>query len=766
MDVAKVRDGVLLRRWAASVVVGARGWIVAWFVAAGAIWVPAPRIPTLLGDDATSFLPADSASQRGVATLRREFPDAAPASRAVVVAARPDGLSAADREYLGKVARALHARNSELGWRVRAVELSPYLRPILESPDGKAAVIAVDLPAEMLTHSSVRRVREIRQVLTQVGAPPGLEVQITGAAAMGELLDANAKRDVDRTTLWAFAAVTVILLLIYRSPIAMLLPLMTIALALMVGLGAVGWAAGWGWPVNDLVEMFIIVLVVGTGVDYCLFLFSRLREEYAACGEHRQATEAALVHAGPAILASAGTVAAGLATLYLARNRDLYVSGPTIAFAVGVSALAVMTLAPALMRVAGPRLLGLRRASAGHDAETESRLWRLAARTVTQRPVAVLLATALLLIPTSIVGALTPKLYDSLAEYPQDSSFVRGARLYYTHFYAGRPVAELTVLISAPTPWAAGERSTRLHEALDSMAEALRNELPVLYQRDAAAPLGRAQDGTNPSGSAAESQAPTVANWLGAQFYMGASGSVTRVDIGLAAEPRSPTAMEWTSQVRRIASEALATHYGPSAGEDLTVDVAGESAVYADMRDLRTRDFRVVGVAAGAAIFVILLFLTRAAFQSLILVGATVVTYLATYGATYLIVRSVFGLDGLSWQIEFLLFIIIMSLGQDYNIFVVARIREELRTHPPRQAVDLAIRRTGKIVSSCGIIMAATFASMFSGSLLVLKEFAIALPLGILIDTFLVRPLLVPALILLLTPPRGHADAAPIPAKR
>jgi RND superfamily putative drug exporter len=107
-------------------------------------------------------------------------------------------------------------------------------------------------------------------------------------------------------------------------------------------------------------------------------------------------------------------------------------------------------------------------------------------------------------------------------------------------------------------------------------------------------------------------------------------------------------------------------------------------------------------------------------------------------------------LAGLSWKISFLLFVIIMSLGQDYNIFVVARIHEELRTHPPREAIGIAIRRTGKVVSSCGIIMAATFASMFSGSLLLLKEFAIALPLGILIDTFVVRPLLVPALILLL----------------
>ena len=115
-----------------------------------------------------------------------------------------------------------------------------------------------------------------------------------------------------------------------------------------------------------------------------------------------------------------------------------------------------------------------------------------------------------------------------------------------------------------------------------------------------------------------------------------------------------------------------------------------------------------------------------------------------------MIFRLGYGVEALGWQIDFLLFIIILSLGQDYNIFVVARIHEELKISSPRLAIETAIRKTGRVVSSCGLIMAATFASMFAGSLLVLKEFAVALALGILIDTFLVRPLLVPSMILLL----------------
>jgi len=743
-----------MRWWSRIVVEHPWMWITAWVIAAGAVWLPAPRIPTLLQDDAHGFLPPDSPSQRAAAILRREFPDAAPVSRAVVVAARDAGLTSDDKSYLAAVARTLAARSDDLGWRVRAAALSPYLQRILESPDAAAAVIAVDLPAEMLTQSSVRRVREIQGALAAHPVPAGLQVEITGAAAMAELLDANAKRDVDRTTLWAFAAVAVILLFIYRSPIAMLLPLVSIALALMVALGAVGWAASSGWPLNGLVEMFMIVLVVGAGVDYCLFLFARFREELALCGDGRLAVERALIHAGPAVLASAGTVAAGLTTLVMARNRDLYTSGPTIAFALAVATFAVLSLTPALMSVAGVRLIRLRAST--HPVRRPDKdgvLWQWAAQVTTRFPAAVALVALAVLTPAAILGQTVPSLYDTYEEYPADSSFVRGARLYQKHFFDSRGVSEMTVLVSSGIVGSDAPGRAPLRKMLDELAASLRRDFPVAYQRDLRHPLGL-ERGENRADSVGDAVLGlSLISDLIAQAYIGKSGAVTRIDLGVFTEPRSVEAMQLVKRIRTSIEGFLSTRDVPldrDAAAPFSVDVAGEAAVYADMRDVRSRDFRIVAFAASVAIYAILVALIRAPVQAVVLLLATFITYLATYGATFAIVHSVYGLKGLSWQVNFLLFIIIMSLGQDYNIFVVARIREELSRAAPRQAIAAAIRRTGKVVSSCGIIMAATFASMFSGSLLVLKEFAIALPLGILIDTFIVRPLLVPALILLL----------------
>jgi len=741
--------------WATFIVRTAWVWIVGWAVVAGAVWLPAPRIPNLLRDDATGFLPAELPSQRAWTRLRAEFPDAAPGSRAAAVFVRETGLSGDDRAYIGGLARRLGAREAELNWRIRAVATAPFLQSLLESADGKAAVIAVDLPAEMLTHSSVRRVREIRGELAAQPTPEGLQVEVTGSAAMGELLDAHAKRDVDRTTLWAFAAVTVILLLIYRSPIAMFLPLLTIAASLMVSLGAIGWAAAWGWPINGLVEMFIIVLVVGGGVDYCLFLFARFREELPAVGSDSvRAVTAALSRSAPAILAAAATVAAGLATLVLARNRDLYTSGPTIAFAIGVAALAVLTLTPSLMRVVGVRLISLRKAPPTRGDATrpyvpaaEGPMWRLAAHLATRFPVAVTLVMVAVLLPTSILGTRVPSLYDTYDEFPADSSFVRGARLYNKHFFGSQGVTELTLVLSTDARVDSAAGLSALRQTLDKVAGSLGEQFPIVYVRDLQDPLGSARSAAVGSlASAPLFERPVM------DAYIGKSGFATRLDLGVHVEPRTVAAMEMVEGIReRVIQAVERSGFLKATGiSRFAIDVAGESATYADMRALRTRDFRVVAAAASVMIYLILVWLIRSAAQSAILLAATLLTYLATYGGTYLIVHHLYRLNGLSWQVDFLLFIIIVSLGQDYNIFVVARIHEELRTHPPREAIAIAIRKTGRVVSGCGIIMAATFASMFSGSLLILKEFAIALPLGILIDTYVVRPLLVPAVILLL----------------
>lgn len=736
-----------MQTWAKFISRTAWLWIAVWGAAAVAAFF-APNIPSLLGEDARSFLPPDSPSQQAINRMSAEFPNSAHASRAVILFFREGALTQADRESAAALASALAGESAKWNWHVTGPALNPVLRPLLESADGMASIVVVDLPAGSLTSHTVKRFRIIESAVHSLARPAGLQVEITGGAAMGGLLDSNAKRDVDKTTIWAIGAVAAILLFVYRSPAAMLLPMLTIAASLLASLGLVGWLGSLGWPINSLVQMFMVVIVVGVGTDYCLFLFSRFREDLAARADGwRAASEASVRHAGPAVLASAGTNALGLATLWLAQNRDLHTSGPTVALSIVVSGACVMTLSAALICLGGHWFVGRR----SGVPESDHRVWRWAGDVVSRRPLTIAFTVGTALVLASALGAWKREepVYDSLEQFPADSSFVRGARLYARHFQNDKPVTDATVLITFPDRIDGQESGGKLRELLEVLNQHVKRRFSIEHYRDLADPLGLWRE---PGAGAEGSELPrAIIEQFARPTYIGQSGKTVRIDLGIEMEPRSIRAMHAVNSMR----ETLKSELGYFSGAELkaaeaVVEIGGETAVYADMRKLRIRDFKVVALAAVGMIFVVLLMLLRSIVQSAILIAGTLLTYLTAYGLTWLVARLVFGSPALAWQIDFLLFIVVLSLGQDYNIFVVARIHEELKKHGLKDAVAIAVSRTGSVVSSCGVIMAATFASMFSGSLMMMKEFAISLSLAMLIDTFVVRPLLVPALILVL----------------
>ena len=378
----------------------------------------------------------------------------------------------------------------------------------------------------------------------------------------------------------------------------------------------------------------------------------------------------------------------------------------------------------------------------------EARVWHWAGELVKRRPRGVTLVVGTVLVWASMLGAWkrNEPIYDALDQFPAESSFVRGAKLYSHHFQKDKPVAEAVLVLTFPGRIDERENAESLRNLLDAVYLEIKRQLEVVHYRDLNDPLGAWR---NPTEHAGTGPLPRVIiEQFARSSYIGRSGKTARIDVGIAREPRSIPAMKMIGQLRETVAGVLKKQNFAGA-PDAAIEIAGENAVYADMRTLRIRDFAVVAAAAIAMILAILLWLLRSLVQSVILIVGTLLTYLAAYGATWLIVYFVYGESALAWQIDFLLFIVVLSLGQDYNIFVVARVHEELKRHSPREAVAKAVARTGSVVSSCGVIMAATFASMFSGSLLMMKEFAIALSLAMLIDTFIVRPLLVPALILI-----------------
>ena len=341
--------------------------------------------------------------------------------------------------------------------------------------------------------------------------------------------------------------------------------------------------------------------------------------------------------------------------------------------------------------------------------------------------------------------------YDTLAELKGDYGAARGASMAQRHWPTGE-IAPVTVLVrrapgakasSAPAGpnlenWA--ELSARLTSAVETLDS-------VSNVRSLTQPVGTGS-------SVAKVPLNVIRQGLlraSAGEYISPDGSAMRLDVVLDKPSLSLEAMDAAAGIRRTVRDSLP--------EGFEAHFLGATAEMIDVRQVTQRDFHRVAVIVLAVIFVIVLVLLRDALLTAFLVLSTVLSYLATLGISYWVFAGLFGAAGLDWKVEVFLFVVMVAVGVDYNIFLTARIKQESRSHNLVEATRRAVVHTGPVISSCGIIMAATLGSLMTGDLSLLVQLGFAFALGMIIDTFIVRPLLVPAFVVL-TGRRRHPAPA------
>jgi len=736
-------------------------WIVlaAWLLAAMAVelWIPS-RCPQ--EQDAAPLLPAEAPSSRAADALGRHFPHAGGLSEAVLVFERRDGkLTEADRQAIEQAARrgirpeAGPASSADLaGVTVRSpgsLELPP--NPLTGRPigpnlllsdggqDGQAALVAVHIPADFITVRSDRVVRHIRAVLAGMDLPGGLEVSVSGSGGFGHDYAAAAKQSHRRTAYVTVTAVIVMLLIVFRSPLAPLVPLAAISLAAMVAMGLLSLGRSAGLHVATAEKIFAFVLLYGAGVDYSLLLMSRYSEGLAE-SPCSLALPAALRASFPAILASAGTDTIGLLMLSFATFGAFRTAGPAIAIALSVALLASLTLTPALMGIAGGKLFWPSRravAAGAQPGQAQGRwFWRRLARLVTARPGATLILTlGLLAIPA--VGVVRIRLvYDTLASVRADrpdgvgnaAAGVEAIRRHWPPGWIGP--AQIILEADHPLDEARWERLAR------RLSQAVAERRGISEVRSFAAPLGLSAP------PAANALARTAGGQTVRSEYLGGDGRAMRLVVMLEDAPFSPGAMSAARGLARIVEAEAA-----GAGFAGRVYLAGPTAEMLDIESVIGRDFRLIALLVMGVIYLMVVLLLRDGVLSGFMVFSTLVSYAATLGITGWVFQSLLGAAGLDWKVLVFLFVVMVAVGQDYNIFLAARLAEEARRLPPRRATRKALVHTGPVISSCGLIMAATLGSLAAGELVLMKQLGLALALGMLIDTFVVRPLLLPAFV-------------------
>lgn len=524
--------------------------------------------------------------------------------------------------------------------------------------------------------------------LREIAAIDGVEVYIAGAG--GQAADsAEAFEGIDSTLLFAtLGVVVVILLLTYRSPVLWILPIVSAGIALTVAQALIYLLAKYAdLTVNGQSQAILTILVIGAGTDYALLLVARYREELRRHDDRHEAMAFALHRAAPAILASAGTVVLGMMCLTLAELNSTAGLGPVAAIGVSVTFLVMVTLLPALLVITGRWMFWPKRPAYRSPEPTTSGFWARVGSRIAARPRTVgNVTTGLLLL--SCLGVLV---LDTDGLSVEDS--------YTTTFESVE-----------------GQKALAEHGLADQS-----NTVQVVANAEQATAVSEAMTGIE--GLAPPSE-PVVL------------GDVAFIEAPLAGDAAAQATFDTVTATR----EAVHAVDGADAL------VGGWSAVYLDTKEAATRDNRVIIPAVLLVVLFILVVLLRAITAPLLLVGTVVLSFGAAMGLSAMLFTYVFGFEGADPTFPLFAFVFLVALGIDYNIFLMTRVREETFDRGTREAALVALSSTGGVITSAGLVLAATFLLLGTIPVVFLAEIGIAVALGVILDTMIVRSILVTAL--------------------
>jgi RND superfamily putative drug exporter len=524
--------------------------------------------------------------------------------------------------------------------------------------------------------------------LRDIAAIEGANVHVAGMG--GQAADAaEAFGGLETTLLFAaLGVVIVILLFVYRSPVLWLLPILSAVVALSVSFGAVYFLAKYaGLTVNGQSQAILSILVIGAGTDYALLLVARYREELRRHEDRHEAMAFALHRAAPAILASAATVVLGMLCLVFAEMNSTAGLGPVVAVGIAITFLVMVTLLPALLVITGRWVFWPKRPHFGSAEPTQSGFWAKVGRRIAVRPRTVWVGTtAVLLVACLGLFRLDASGLSTEDSYTKEFDSITGQKVLAEH---GLVDQSNTVMVVA-------------------------NEAQGAAVRDAMTGVDGLESPTDPV----------------------ARGGVAFLEAAIGADVSSQAAFDVVESVRDRVHDV----------EGADALVGGGSAFYLDTKTASTRDNLVIIPLVLLVVLLILVALLRAVTAPLILLGTVVLSFGAALGLSALIFEYVFGFAGSDPAFPLFAFVFLVALGIDYNIFLMTRVREETMHRGTRAGALVGLTSTGGVITSAGLVLAATFLVLGSLPLVFLAELGVAVALGVMLDTMIVRSVLVTAI--------------------
>lgn len=697
--------------------------IVFWIAAVPVVTANFPSINSVTQNNNSDFLPKNSPTD-SANKLESQFQAKQTATSAVIVASRANGpLTAADDVAITHAETAVSHVSGVIDVKNQGVSADGQAQQILVELDGKAygqqgPDVAKDIRAQMKT-----------------GLPSGLQMNLTGDFAAGVDADNANQKGRNNTEGYTVLLIIVLLLVVFRALLAPIITLVPAALALAVAQPVIAESTKIGVQVGFLTQILLIVLLLGAGTDYGLFLVFRVREELRRGLEPKEAVVKALTRVGESITFSALTVAAALLSLVLA-SFGLYKGlGPALAIGLGIMLLIALTFLPAVLSILGRAVFWPAKT---HKQELKIGLWGRLADRVIKRPVVMLVVGAVVfgVLALGIIGYKAGGFGNQ--QPPTGSDSAVGEQVLSQHFPAADNSPQLLIFRFQAPVW----------NNLAAVQQAQTKLLASGQYKAISGPFNANGFNLTPAGlQQLHSVSSASQALLAVKQFISPDGRTVQFYGVLKAGPSGSTAAMSATPAIRANLTSVASQIGALQATDYSADSVAYDINHVANNDLK-RIIPIVLIVI-AALLAILLRSLVAPWYLILTVG---LSYVAALGFSMIVFIHIGHQDGLFFILPFLMFIFCMALGEDYNILVMSRIREEAHNEPTMTAaVTKAIGITGTTVTSAGLILAGTFTvlGLVGGSSQV-QQIGFGTAFGILLDTFFVRTLLVPSIVALL----------------
>ena len=721
-----------------------RWWVIAvWIIGTLVAMHLLPNLSNSINNNNSAFLP-NGVPSATANNLDNAFSDSSGPTVNVVVHADRGKLTNLDQEAISRDMALLGKINGVT--QVRSPQISQ---------DGTTANITVQTSLSGYGQRASNLITSVEDTFRETDAPSGLTFYTAGALASQVASNATSAGMGGETQLLAIVFVLLLLLLVFRAVLAPLVTLLPAVLVVQLASAIVAELASHGvMQVSEITQLLMIILIIGAGTDYGLFLVFRTREELRAGRSPSGAVEVAMARVGEPITFSAGTVIAAALCLLLATFGFYSGLALPLAIGIGVTLLAGLTLLPAILAVLGRAVFWPSVPKAGG---LKLGVWGRVAVQVIRRPLITLLAGIVVFGSLAVVATgYRASGFGGGTNAPSGSTVAKGNALLASHYPRASANPQLLLFRFRNSLWSHPQEITAIEQTVAADTSMFSSTLGPIDINGTTIPLAQvvaahvAESKARLAGSLSKLPAAVMALNQAEGAFISANGKTLRLFASLTAGgPLSNAAMNAMPAVRAEVSR-IGRRFGA-----VSDGVFSDAAVFYDINTTSNRDLLTIIPVVVVVIAILLALVLRSLVAPLYLIISVVISYLAALGMAVLIFMHIQHQYGLSFFLPFLMFLFLLALGEDYNILVMTRIREESQKLPLREAVAKAIGATGTTVTSAGLILAGTFATLVlaaagSPSSGEINAIGLGLAIGILMDTFLVRTLLIPSTVVIL----------------